>query len=1578
MGSKKILGLDLGTNSIGWALVNMDYDNKTGHIEGMGSRIIPMGQDVLNKFGDGTSVSQTAERTRHRSVRRLRERYLLRRERLHRVLNILGFLPEHFAAVIDFERRLGKFINDSEPKLVYDKGQFLFQESFNEMLEDFRIHQPELLNRKNRNGENVRIPYDWTIYYLRKKALTQRIDKQELAWLILNFNQKRGYFQARGEEEERTDVREYVELLTVVAIEKGEVDRKNNRLTWYRMILSNGWSYSSRFTSEPEWLNQEKEFLIREELDFDGNVKVVKERKADLSGREKRDIFILPSFEEIDKMPRPEQDKIFKKIKAKTELSIAKSGKTVGSYIYDTLLQKPDQKINGKLVRTIERKFYREELNLILRKQLEFHPELSDENLIEKAIRELYRNNDGHQLMLNSRDMIYLLVDDIIFYQRPLRSQKSSIGNCSLEFRCFREKDGTKRKEYLKVVHKANPYYQEFRVWQWLMNLRIYERHSDVDVTTDLIPNREEWVNLFDFLMSQKEVDHKVVLSYLLLPKGLKGNALRAEIKKYRWNYVFNSEKDESKSYPCNETGYEFNRRLQKVNGKSDIVLTKEKQYQLWHIVYSVTDKTEYEKAMRSYARNNNLDSDSFFESFKNLTFKNEYGAFSEKAIKKLLTLMRSGKHWNWNAIDGQTQLRIEKIISGECDDGIRNRVREKAIHLNTEENFQGLPIWLASYIVYDRHAESGTATKWNSVNELNAFIFGFKQHSLRNPIVEQVVTETLRVVRDIWNKYGNGVAGFFDEIHVELGREMKNTAEERKNLTARIAENENANIRIKLLLMELLNHPEVENVRPHSPSQQEILKLYEEGVLNSGVEVPDYVSETLKKFKESDVKKRPTSSEISRYKLWLEQKYRSPYTGQAIPLSKLFTTAYEIEHIIPQSRYFDDSISNKVICEAAVNKLKDNQLGLEFVKKHQGEKVDVGFGKTVEIFSEEDYKEFVQENYGRNRTKLRKLFLEDIPEKMVERQLNDTRYISKYISELLSNIVRADKNDDGINSKNLLPVNGKITSELKRDWGLNEVWNGLILPRFERMNELTKTSDFTTKNAEGHVIPIVPFGLSKGFQKKRIDHRHHALDALIIACATRDHINLLNNQYSRSENARYDLQHKLRNTEKWKDKYGKERVKFTDFKKPWPSFHTDAAEALGKVVVSFKQNLRVINKATNHYMKWVERDGRKVKVPVEQQGLNWAIRKTMHIDTVSGKVELKHLKLSKRQIFTATRKSLDSTFDLNTIESITDTGIQKILRNYLMQEKYKVIGTRGEIHYDPALAFSAEGIDDLNKKIHIYNDGKFHQPIFKVRVFEKGSKFQLGQKGNKKAKYVEAAKGTNLFFAIYADQTGKRTFETIALNEVIERQKQGLGPVPEINEKGHKLMFYLSPNDLVYVPFEEELESGVQVDLRDLNTLRTQRIYKMISCTGSECHFVRYDIASLIKSYDAKSKQGELGSLNKQETTMDKDPVRIKEKCLKLAADRLGSLSFSSQRYTRHPLNVHVQESQAYEVAVSYSGNKDIRIFDSLEDAENDRVAYAASLTPDERMEEFFALMNRFHQFAKPDWSTKKIIIDL
>ena len=85
-----------------------------------------------------------------------------------------------------------------------------------------------------------------------------------------------------------------------------------------------------------------------------------------------------------------------------------------------------------------------------------------------------------------------------------------------------------------------------------------------------------------------------------------------------------------------------------------------------------------------------------------------------------------------------------------------------------------------------------------------DAFLADFKQHSLKNPIVEQVVTETLRTVRDIWTHFGNGSEHFFTEIHIELGREMKNSAKKREQLSKRNSINENTNYRIKEVLKEI------------------------------------------------------------------------------------------------------------------------------------------------------------------------------------------------------------------------------------------------------------------------------------------------------------------------------------------------------------------------------------------------------------------------------------------------------------------------------------------------------------------------------------------------------------------------------------------------------------------------------------------------------------------------------------------------------------------------------------------------------------------------------------------------------
>ena len=1524
---KKILGLDLGTNSIGWAVVNAEEakrENESTYlkpigISSTGSRIIPMSADILGDFDKGNSISQTAERTRFRGTRRLHERNLLRRERMLRVLKTIKFLPQHFAMQID---QYGKFIDNNEPKLAWRKEntgkmEFLFKDSFNEMLADFAVNQPQLVA----NGKKV--PYDWTIYYLRKKALTHKIAKEELAWILLQFNQKRGYYQLRGEDEdEQRD--KLVEFIVQKVVRVEATDDKKGDDVWYNVYLENGMVYRRTSKMPLDWEGKVKEFIVTTSLEKDGTP------KKDKEGNVKRS-FRAPSEDD------------WTLLKKKTEFDIDNSNKTIGCYIYDNLLQKPNQKIIGKLVRTVERKYYKEELRQILETQIALIPELKDEILYDKCIEELYPNNETHRNNIARTDFANLFINDILFYQRPLKSKKSLISDCPYESHF--DKDG---KEYpIKCIAKSNPLFQEFRLWQFVQNLRIYQREknldgkmlTDVDVTCELLKTEEDYVKLFDWLSNRASIKQDTLLNSFFNFKKEKGE----DHYPYRWNYV------EDKEYPCNETRAIMLSGLAKCSIDASF-LTREKEISLWHILYSVEDITEIGKAMKKYAEKNGL-SDSFAEVFSKVKpFKKDYGSYSEKAIKKLLPLMRMGKYWSVDNIENKTKERIDKILTGEYDENIKNRVREKAINLTNIEHFRSLPVWLACYIVYDRHSEAKEIEKWEKPEDIDNYLKGFKQHSLRNPIVEQVITETLRTVRDIWKQEGQ-----INEIHLELGREMKNPADKRKRMTERILQNENTNLRIKAMLMEFVNDPDIENVCPYSPSQQNILRIYEENALDN-LTKEDKDFDFISKISKSS---QPSKADIIRYKCWLEQKYCSPYTGEMIPLAKLFTSAYEIEHVIPQSRYFDDSFSNKVICETEVNKLKDKQLGFEFIKSHKGEKVQISQGKTVEILSVETYEKFVKEHYANNRTKMKKLLMDEIPDGFIERQLNDSRYISKLVKGLLSNIVR-EKLENGeceqeTVSNNLISCNGSITDRLKKDWGMNDVWNSIILPRFHRLNELTGKECFTAISAEGHLIPTMPLELQKGFNKKRIDHRHHAMDAIVIACATRDHVNLLNNEAAHSKhNAnRYQLQRKLRRFEKIIIN-SKEREIAKEFIKPWDSFTTDARQALENIIVSFKQNLRVINKATNSYTHYDE-NGKKVIIK-QEKGDSWAIRKSMHKDTGWGEVNLRFKKevslnealknpkaivnkdfkekvlellrehydakyikkyvednkdvwsdidIKKIEVYYYTKETKDRYFATRfmsdlvgymsgikeydkavaKIKGITDTGIQKILTAHLHAKDN-----------NPELAFSADGIDEMNRNIVELNSGKPHKPIYKVRRFESGNKYSIGQTGCKAKKFVEADKGTNLFFAIFRTEkinkeTGEtetiRSYLTIPLNMMIDCQKkfgsQWRNNIEIYLQEQHlvasdaKLLFILSPNDLVYLPTQEELK------IEGIKVADKKRIYKMVSCTGNQCFFVDEKLAKVIVD------KFEFTSMNKMERAITGE--MIKEICIPIKVDRLGNI---------------------------------------------------------------------------------------
>ena len=98
---------------------------------------------------------------------------------------------------------------------------------------------------------------------------------------------------------------------------------------------------------------------------------------------------------------------------------------------------------------------------------------------------------------------------------------------------------------------------------------------------------------------------------------------------------------------------------------------------------------------------------------------------------------------------------------------------------------------------------------------------------------------------------------------------------------------------------------------------------------------------------------------------------------------------------------------------------------------------------------------------------------MEDIPDEFIARQLNDSRYISKVVKGLLSNIVRVDDEQE-VTSKNVISTSGAVTSILKKDWGLNDAWNEIISPRFERLNQLTNSTNFGHMEFEvGHLYHI-------------------------------------------------------------------------------------------------------------------------------------------------------------------------------------------------------------------------------------------------------------------------------------------------------------------------------------------------------------------------------------------------------------------------------------------------------------------------------------------------------------------------
>lgn len=102
---------------------------------------------------------------------------------------------------------------------------------------------------------------------------------------------------------------------------------------------------------------------------------------------------------------------------------------------------------------------------------------MQDRALYAACIEELYPINEAHRNNVGNRDFTYLFLEDILFYQRPLKSKKSLIDNCPYEENQGLDKETGEIKSFpVKCIAKSHPLFQEFRLWQFIINLRIYRK----------------------------------------------------------------------------------------------------------------------------------------------------------------------------------------------------------------------------------------------------------------------------------------------------------------------------------------------------------------------------------------------------------------------------------------------------------------------------------------------------------------------------------------------------------------------------------------------------------------------------------------------------------------------------------------------------------------------------------------------------------------------------------------------------------------------------------------------------------------------------------------------------------------------------------------------------------------------------------------------------------------------------------------------------------------------------------------------------------------------------------------------
>jgi len=216
------------------------------------------------------------------------------------------------------------------------------------------------------------------------------------------------------------------------------------------------------------------------------------------------------------------------------------------------------------------------------------------------------------------------------------------------------------------------------------------------------------------------------------------------------------------------------------------------------------------------------------------------------------------------------------------------------------------------------------------------------------------------------------------------------------------------------------------------------------------------------------------------RYQLWKEQNHTCVYSGKTISKSKLFTAELETDHILPYSRTLDDSFMNKVLVYKNSNQQKGNQTPFEAFSSN-----------------EEYWKGILQRVPKSKKSKFDKDAMKKFEKgKFLERQLNDTRYISKYATEYLTRICKEVWTVRGQTTALLRPL--LQHEEKNRDDYRNHAKDALVVGLVDRslvqhISNIAKDKEGTDKTRLQNVAKaikkdVLPWPSFKEDAKKAID----------------------------------------------------------------------------------------------------------------------------------------------------------------------------------------------------------------------------------------------------------------------------------------------------------------------------------------------------------------------------------------------------------------------------------------------------------------------------------------------------------